>query len=132
MKQSVLLSLVVLFGCGLPEDRCVLDDHPLALTGSARRTDGCAVSFPTSGQASSWVDLHGSELHVAFYDACKIGETIRIVKLTDEANRVFVSRSTDRSGVVTMPRSNTGTLWMDLTVEVKGTCATVAGLTVSR
>ena len=130
--RQILLSVLVLVGCGLPEDRCVLDDHPLALAGSASRAEGCAVSFPKSGQASSWVDLKGSELHIAFYDACKIGETIRTVRLTDEDKRVFVSRSMDRSGIITMPRSNTGTLWMDLTVEVKGTCATTADLTVVR
>lgn len=129
--RQILLSVLVLVGCGLPEDRCVLDDHPLALAGSASRAEGCAVSFPKSGQASSWVDLKGSELHVAFYDACAIGDTIRSVRMTDDTRKVYVYRSSDRSGVITMPK-HPDMVWMDLTVEVKGTCATTAEFTVSR
>jgi hypothetical protein len=128
----ILLGFLVLVGCGTPEDRCILDDHPPAITGAALRVEGCAVAFPKSGQWSSWVDLNGAELRVAFYDACKIGETIRSVRLTNDERKLFTYRSADRSGVITMPRSNTGTLWMDLTVEVTGSCATTAEFTVYR
>ena len=125
-----LLGVLVLVGCGLPETRCVLDDHPPAITGSVQRVEGCALSFPKGGQWSSWVDLNGSELHVAFYDACQIGETLRYVRLTNDERGLFTQRTIDRSGVIIMPRSNTGTLWMDLTVHVTGSCATTAEFTV--
>ena len=121
----------MLVGCGLPEDRCVLDDHFFVFVGLVSRVEGCVVSFPKSGQASSWVDLKGSELHVAFYDACAIGDTLRSVRMTDDTRKVYVYRSSDRSGVITMPK-HPDMAWMDLTVEVKGTCATTADFTVSR
>lgn len=134
MRRALLALLcgTTLARCGTPEDRCVLDDHPLAVSGTAQRVEGCAVEFRKSGQVSSWVDLNGAELRVTFFDACKIGETIRSVKLTDEARSLYVLRSDDRSGVITMPRSPTGSLWLDLTVEVAGTCPTTAELTVFR
>ncbi len=130
--KRFMLGVLLLVGCGLPETRCVLDDHPPAITGAVQRVEGCALSFPNSGQWSSWVDLNGAELHVTFYDACKIGETIRYVRLTNDERGLFTQRTIDRSGVITMPRSNTGTLWMDLTVDVMGACATTAELTVYR
>ena len=132
MRRMIPLAVLMLVECGIPENRCVLDDHPPAITGAAVRVEGCAVEFPKSGQWSSWIDLNGAELRIAFYDACKIGETVRSVKLTDEARSLYVSRSSDRSGTITMPRTATNQVWLDLTVEVTGTCPTLAEFTVVR
>lgn len=127
---SVLLSLLTV--CGQPEDRCVLDGHPLATEGKVSRlADSCALEFVGSGQASSWIDLNGSSLKVYFVDSCKIGEMLRSVRLTDDDRKLTVFRSLDNSGVITMP-SHPETVWMDVVVKVSGPCPTLAYFTAVR
>lgn len=132
---KILASMMFVFalGCGLPQQNdpnaCVLDDHPMAVSGGAQRV-GCTVTFNgIYGKASSWADINGGELHVEFTDSCS--DAVRTVTLTDDKRLVRVTRSATTAGTISLPYHD-GVVWMDLSVESPSGCATVASLTVSR
>lgn len=131
---KILASMMFVFalGCGLPQsdpNACVLDDHPMAVSGGAQR-DGCTVTFSgTDGKASSWADINGGELHVEFTDTCS--DAVRTVTLTDDKRLVRVTRSASTAGTITLPYHD-GMVWMDLSVQSASKCSTVATVTVAR
>lgn len=131
---KILASMMFMFalGCGLPQqdpNACVLDAHPMAVSGDAQR-DGCTVTFSgTDGKASSWADINGGELHVEFTDTCP--DAVRTVTLTDDKRLVRVTRSASTAGTIALPYHD-GMVWMDLSVQSARRCSTVASFTVSR
>lgn len=128
LKMLVLCS-AFLTACGQTETQCVLDGHPLALSGSAKRAPGCAVAFDGSGgEASSWVDINGGKLQVSFSDTCS--DTARTVTLTDEQRMVRATKVSSSPGVMLMPWHD-GMVWMDINVKSPG-CSTVATIAIVR